>query len=166
VSNYIGANYKDSSNAGRRKQLGMIRQRVWPTVAVLLLLRAPEAIGQSVSLKPSELAPFLGTWVLTMTEPEALRGSEQTVRIWDKNGVVAASVGTKFPPAANVTGILQDGNMLVLTISQRAQPGMLENGAPIWAIISLTLDGETMKAAEMLEKSQTIKRGTGKKQAN
>jgi hypothetical protein len=100
-------------------------------VAVLLLLRAPEAVAQGVSLKPSELAPFMGTWVLTMTEPEALKDSEQTVRIWDKNEVVAASVGTKFPPAANVTGILKDGDMLVLTISHEAQPGMLENGAPI-----------------------------------
>ena len=38
---------------------------------------------------------------------------------------------------------------------------MMENGAPIWAVISLTLDGGTMRMAQMLERSQTIKRGTG-----
>jgi hypothetical protein len=49
-----------------------------------------------------------GTWVVTMTEPEALKGSSQTVRIWDQNGVVAASVQTgKFPPT-NVMGILDE----------------------------------------------------------
>ena len=39
----------------------------------------------------------------------------------------------------------------------------LENGKPIWVIIALTLDGETMNMAQMLELSQTIKRGSGKK---
>jgi len=42
-------------------------------------------------------------------------------------------------------------------------PALLENGAPIWAVISLTRDGDTMLMAQMLERSQTIKRGTGKK---
>jgi hypothetical protein len=100
-----------------------------------------------------------------MTEPEAFKGSQQTVRIWNKNGVVAASVQIgKFPPV-DVTGIFKDGDMLVLTISHNAQPPMRENGAPIWAVISLTLDGDTMRTAQMLERSQTIKRGTGQKQA-
>jgi hypothetical protein len=40
------------------------------------------------------------------------------VRVWDNNGVVAASVQTrKFPPT-NVTGILKDGDMVVLAISR------------------------------------------------
>jgi len=39
----------------------------------------------------------------------------------------------------------------------------LENGKPIWVIIALTLDGETMNMAQMLELSQTIKRGSRKK---
>jgi hypothetical protein len=103
----------------------------------------------------------MGTWVFTMTNPS---GSEQTVRIWDKNGAVAASVQVgKFPPT-DVTGIIKDGDMLVLSISHEAQPSMRENGAPIWAVISLTLHGDTMEMAQMLERSQTIKRGTGKKQ--
>jgi hypothetical protein len=98
-----------------------------------------------------------------MTNPA---GSEQTVRIWDKNGVIATSVQVgKFPPT-DVTGIIRDGSMLVLSISHEARPAMLENGAPIWAVISLTLAGDTMEMAQMLERSQTIKRGTGKKQSD
>ena len=37
-----------------------------------------------------------------------------------------------------------------------------ENGAPIWAVIALTLAGQTMDMAQMLQFSQTIKRGSGK----
>jgi len=138
----------------------------WLPIAALLVFVVPAASGQGSALTPAQAAAFMGTWVFTMTEPEALKGSPQTVRIWDKNGVVAASVQTgRFPPT-NVTGILKDGDMLVLAISHEAQPAMLENGAPIWAVISLTLDGDTMKTAHMLERSQTIKRGTGKRQAD
>ena len=64
-------------------------------------------------------------------------------------------------PAIEATGSFKDGEMLVLTISHEA--GMRENGAPIWAVVSLTRDGDTLKTAQMLEKSQTIKRGVGKK---
>jgi hypothetical protein len=38
-----------------------------------------------------------------------------------------------------------------------------ENGKPDRAVIALTLDGNTMNMAQMLEFSQTIKRGSGKK---
>jgi hypothetical protein len=135
----------------------MIRQKLWPIVAVLLVLTAAAAVAQSVSSKSSDLAPFMGTWVFTMTNPQ---GFEQTVRIWDKNGGVGASLQTgKFPPN-DATGILKDGDVLVLTTTLR------ENGAPIWAVIALTLDGQTMNMAQMLQMSQTIKRGTGHKQAD
>jgi hypothetical protein len=45
----------------------------------------------------------------------------------------------------------------------RTRHRLRENGAPIWAVISLTLAGDTMDIAQMLERSQTSKRGTGKK---
>ncbi|HEU0091151.1 MAG TPA: hypothetical protein VFS78_03515 [Vicinamibacteria bacterium] len=47
--------------------------------------------------------------------------------------------------------------MLVLTLTR------FENGKPDRAVIALTLDGDTMNMAQMLEFSQTIKRGSGKK---
>ena len=134
--------------------------------AALAFLMAPAASGQSAAPTPAQAAPFVGTWVITMTEPEALKGSSQTIKIWENNGAVAASVQNgRFPPN-NVSSVFKDGDMLVLTISHSAQPPMVENGAPIWAVISLTRDGDAMKAAFMLERSQTIKRGIGKKQTN
>ena len=140
----------------------MIAHRVWVTMlAALLVSGGLTASAQSSAVTPGQVPAFMGTWVFTMTNPS---GSEQTVRIWDKNGAIAASVQVgKFPPI-DVTGIIKDGDMLVLSISHEAQPSMRENGAPIWAVISLTLHGDTMELAQMLERSQTIKRGTGKKQ--
>ena len=139
-------------------------RRFKPIAVLLLVLVTPLASVQKPSLSHAEAAPFIGTWLFTMTEPEAFRGTEQTVRVWEKDGVVSASVQIGKFPASNTTGIFQDGDMLVLTISHAAEPGIRENGAPIWAVISLTRDGDSMKTAQMLERSQTIKRGVGKKQ--
>jgi len=133
-------------------------------VLFVALLTAPASGQGKPSLSHAEVAPFIGTWLFTMTEPEAFKGTEQTVRIWEKNGVVGASVQIGQFPASGATGIFHDGNMLVLTISHAAQPGIRENGAPIWAVISLTRDGDSMTTAQMLERSQTIKRGVAKKQ--
>ena len=141
----------------------MVHKR-WLPIGALLVFMVPAVGGQGPALTPAQAAAFIGTWVIDMTEPPEFRATH-TVRIWDNNGVVTASVQTGKSPPNNVTGILKDGDMLVLTISHEAQPGMLENGEPIWAVISLTLDGDTMKTAYMLERSPTIKRGTGKRQA-
>ena len=125
-------------------------------LAVVLLIGVAAAEGgQGASVPSSQASAFLGTWIFAMTNPA---NSEQTVRISDKNGILAASLQVgKFPPT-DITGILRDGDMLVLTTTLR------ENGAPIWAVIALTRDGETLNMAQMLQQSQTIKRGTGKKQ--
>jgi hypothetical protein len=99
-----------------------------------------------------------------MTEPAVFKGTH-TIRIWDKGGTVAASLQTNPNfPAVEATGIHRDGNILVFTLSHQAKPEpLVENGAPIWAVVSAVLDGDTMKVAQMLERSQTIKRGEGKR---
>jgi hypothetical protein len=136
-------------------------------VCALLVFAASESNGQGSVVSPNEARPFLGTWIIEMTEPAAFRGTH-TVRIWERDGVVAASLRTNPNyPAIEATGIQRDGNMLVLTISHEAKPGpLLENGAPIWAVISLSLEGDTLRVAQMLERSQTIKRGSGQRQPN
>lgn len=141
----------------------MLNQQL-PIAALLLGFAVSTASGQVVTVTRQQATAFMGTWVFTMTEPEHFKGSEQTVRIWNQNGRVAASVQTGKFPANNVTGIHRDGDMLVLTISHAAQPPMMENGVPLLAVILLTLDGDGMEMAQMLEHSETIKRGSGKKQ--
>ena len=146
--------------------MSMIANRQFLPMAALLVLVASSASGQGSSLTPAQVSQFMGTWAFTMTEPAHFKGSEQTVRIWNQDGRVAASVQIgKFPPN-NVTGIHRDGDMLLLTLSHDARPPIMENGVPLLAVILLTLDGDKMSMALMLEHSETIKRGTGKKQAD
>jgi hypothetical protein len=142
----------------------MMTHQRWLPIAALLVFVASVANGQGTALTPAQASAFMGTWVIDMTEPAAFEATH-TVRVWDKNGVVAASL--RAGNTIEATGIHKDGDMLVLSFSHDAKPQpLLENGAPIWAVISLTLDGDTMKVAQMLERSQTIKRGTGKKQTD
>ena len=134
-----------------------MRQKLWPTILIVLgfLVAGSDPQGQSSGLRSSDVGAFVGTWVIAMTNPA---GAQEVVRISDNGGMVAASVQLgRFPPS-DVTGIIRDGDMLVLTTRRR------ENGQPIWVVMSLTLDGDTMNMAQMLERSQTIKRGSGKKQ--
>jgi len=138
----------------------MTNQR-WLPMAVLLVLIAAAASGQGSVPTPAETTAFTGTWVIEITE--AMRAT-QTVKFWERNGAVAASVQGGKSLAKEVTGIVKDGNMLVFTISRDGPDPVLENGLPIWAVYALTLDGDTMKVALMLEQSQTIKRGSGKRQ--
>jgi hypothetical protein len=138
------------------REVAMIRSRFRMTMVVVLVLAGAAHGGQSSSPSSAQAAAFLGTWVFTMTNP---LGAEETVRVWDKNGTVAASVQSGRFPAIEASGILEDGGMLVLTVRR------FENGKPIRAVIMLTPDGEAMNLGQMLEFSQTIKRGTGKKQA-
>ena len=134
----------------------------WIPLTLLLVLVASSTRGQQSTVTPAQAAPFIGTWVLTMTEPEELKGSEQRITIANENGTLAASVQIGKSPPRAVTGIHKDGEMLVLTVNHQAKFPILENGAPIWAVISLTLDGDTLHMAQMLERSRTIKRGSGK----
>ncbi len=134
----------------------MIRDKLWPAAiaGLLVLLVGADAFAQSADVKSSAVAPFLGTWTIAMTNPA---GSEQTVRIVDQHGVATASLQIGNMPPVAITGIFRSGEMLILTTTLR------ENGEPIWAVIALTLDGQTMNMAQMLQRSQTIKRGSGQK---
>lgn len=139
-------------------------RRAW-VVAAFLVIAVPTARAQTAAaLKPADAKPFLGVWVIEMTEPAVFKGTH-TIKVWDNNGTVAASLQTNPNfPAIEATGLHRDGDMLVLTIGHHAKPHpMLENGKPIWAVVSAIVDGDTMTVAQMLERSQTIKRGTGKR---
>ena len=125
-------------------------------VACTVLVVATQVAGSPVcaqgSVKVSEAQAFLGTWVFTMTNPA---GAQETVTIVDDNGLLSARVQAGRFPALPVTGILKDGDMLVLTVTR------FENGKPIRAVISLIPNGASMTMGQMLEFSETIKRGSG-----
>ena len=123
------------------------------------------AAAPQVAKIPSQAAAFLGTWTVTMTAPEEMKGRILTVRIWNKDGRLTASFQTApNAPASEATGVLSDGNMIVASIGHHAQRPMRENGAPIWVTFTLTLDGDSLKLAQTLERSATIKHGVGRKQ--
>ena len=121
------------------------------------------ANAQGPSVTPTQAAPFLGTWVFTMTDPPHFKGSMQTVKVWDEGGKVAASIQNGKFPANEVTGVSMDSDMLVLTISREATSPIRENGVALRAVIMLTPNAEGMRMALMLDDSETIKRGIGKK---
>jgi len=131
----------------------------------LLTTGVVAAAPQAASTPPSQAAAFLGSWTVTMTAPEEMKGDVLTVRIWNKDGRLAASVQTNpNAPASEATGVLSDGNIIIASIGHHAQRPMRENGAPIWATFTLTLDGDSLKLAQTLERSTTIKRGVGRRQ--
>ena len=134
----------------------------WISMAGLLLLVAAGASGQGTVPTPAQAEAFMGAWAVEMTEPPEFK-STQILRIWNRDGALAASVQSGKGPALEMAGIMKDRNMLVLTLSNDTQRTFLENGAPIWAVIAVTLEGDTIKVAQMLEKSRTIKRGIGTK---
>ena len=132
-----------------------MRQRL-VLLAATLLIAGSVGSGQSINgVRTAEAMPFIGTWVLAMTNPE---GTTETVKVWDNNGTIAASVQAGKFPLIQASGVFRDRDMLLLTANR------FENGKPIWAVIALTLEGDTMAMAQILQFSQTIKRGTGKKQ--
>ncbi len=133
----------------------MTRRLKSATMAVVLLLVSPTMAAPAPPVESSQATAFVGTWPLLMTEP---LGAHETVRIWDDHGVLAASVQSEQSPPISITGMLKDGDVLVLTVTR------FENGQPIWAVIALTVEEDTMKMAQMLQPSRTIKRGSGKKQ--
>ncbi len=138
----------------------MTLRGIWLVTTAVLLIVNPASGGQTPAVRSSEITAFMGTWVIEMTDPPELVGGNETVRIFEKNGVVGATVQVgKFPPN-DVTGILKDGDLLVLTTTMR------ENGQPIWVVISLKRRGEVMTLAQAMEQSRTIKRGAGKKQVD
>jgi hypothetical protein len=141
----------------------MLNRRV-PMAALLFMFAVSTARGQGAAVTPQQAAAFMGTWLFTMTEPPHFKGTQQTVRIWDENGRIAASFQVGKFPASTVTGVHRDADMLVLTISLEAPRPIMENGAPLRVVILLRPDGDGMRMAQMLDESETIKRGLGKKQ--
>jgi hypothetical protein len=148
----IGRNATPKCLSGRRRRDD---GKIAVDDGLVLLLVRPAMAGQVCALDSQQAATFMGTWAIAMTEPS---GGHETVRIWDKGGVVAASIQSEQSSPIDITGMVKDGGTLVLTTTR------FENGKTIWAVIALTLDGDTMKMAQMLEPSRSIELASGKRQ--
>jgi hypothetical protein len=134
-------------------------------VIASLLTTGVSGAAPQAPLASSSQAAFVGTWIVNMTSPEAIKGPPFIVRISNTSGQLAMSVQTApNAPAQEATGVLMDGNMLIASMGHHAPRPMRENGAPIWSVFTLTLDGDGIKLALTLENSVTIKRGVGRKQ--
>ena len=124
-------------------------RRLFALVSMWLFCGGVMPLAQSITVPSSQATGFMGTWTFAMTEPP---NSEQTVKIGN-NGIVGASLQiSKFPPN-EVTGILKDGDVLILTTTVR------ENGVPIWAVVALKREGNTMVMSQMIQHSPVVKRG-------
>lgn len=95
----------------------MIQRSLTLAAAMCMLLGSVQA--QSHPIPTSQLSAFVGTWVIDFTEPPAFKGT-QTLRIWDVNGAIDASIQSVTLRPMPVTGILKDGDMLVLTTNRNA----------------------------------------------
>jgi len=131
----------------------MLRQSLW-TITVVLLLAGPVS-GQGSTLASSDAKAFIGTWVFAMTQP---KGAQETVRIMDKGGRIAATVQAQQFPPIEVSDVAKIGENLILGATR------FENGKPIHALVILRLNGETMNIIQELEGSVVTMRGSGKKQ--
>ena len=131
----------------------MFRQPLW-TLAVVLLL-AGSTNGQGSSLASSEAKAFIGTWVFRMTEPP---GAQETVRIIDRGGTIAATVQAQQFPPIEVSDVAKFGEVLILGATR------FENGKPVQALVILRPNGDTMSMIQELEGSTITKRGSGKRQ--
>jgi hypothetical protein len=61
----------------------------------------------------------MGTWLFDMPDPSELVGSKETVSVFEKNGAIAATAQVARLRPNDVTGILKDGDLLVLTTTMR-----------------------------------------------
>jgi hypothetical protein len=89
-------------------------------IATLVVSAALSANTQVANVTATDARAFVGTWVFSMSN---LGGSQQTVRIWEEDGVLKASVQVGKGAPTGVTGIVKDGDMLVLSVSHAAQTG-------------------------------------------
>src|SRR6187200_3411595 len=99
----------------------MRAMRIYARAIVIVgILTAGMLAAAQVAKVPTQAAAFLGTWTVTMTAPDEMKGDKVTVRIWDKNGSLAASIQTRQEgPAIEATGVLLDADMLIFTVSHQ-----------------------------------------------
>jgi len=137
----------------------MMRPRGF-TIATLLsvfLVAGSTATAQPSTLDASEARAFIGAWVISMESP---RGGtrDQNVTIRDEDGKLAARIEGGRGGGIDVTDITTNGDGLVLSFERNGRRGTID------VVMTLTLDGDMIKATQEFAGGQFSVSGTGKKQ--
>ena len=137
----------------------MMRPRGF-TIATLLsvfLVVGSTATAQPSTLDASEARAFIGAWVISMESP---RGGtrDQNVTIRDEDGRLAARIEGGRGGGIDVTDITTHGYGLVLRFERNGRRGTID------VVMTLTLDGDMIKATQEFAGGQFSVSGTGKKQ--
>ena len=137
----------------------MMRPRGF-TIATLLsvfLVVGSTATAQPSTLDASEARAFIGAWVISMESP---RGGtrDQNVTIRDEDGKLAARIEGGRGGGIDVTDITTNGDRLVLSFERNGRRGTID------IVMTLTLDGDMIRATQEFAGGQFSVSGTGKKQ--
>ena len=137
----------------------MMRPRGF-TIATLLsvfLVAGSTATAQPSTLDASEARAFIGAWVISMESP---RGGtrDQNVTIRDEDGKLAARIEGGRGGSIDVTDITTNGGRLVLSFERNSRRGTID------VVVTLTLDGDMIKATQEFGGGRRSVSGTGKRQ--
>jgi mono/diheme cytochrome c family protein len=131
------------------------------TAAILLITystAALQGVGQTSgqSPTPTQMAPFLGDWVVTA----AMQAMEATfvVSVKADGGKVTATVGSDLQPAVRVPAISLSGESLVLRYTVDYQ------GMPISTVMTLTPQGTALRVAMAMMDGQYEMFGSASRQ--
>jgi len=130
--------------------------------AVVLLTRSTAAlVGESQTTAPApapaDVAPFVGDWLVAMS----MQSIEVSLAVSVKTdgGKVSATISSAGQPTINVTDISVAGNRLVLKYMTEAM------GSMISTVLTLTPDGQVLRAHMAIMDGQYEMSGSGTKQA-
>jgi len=127
------------------------------TLLSLFLLAGATVTAQPSTLDASEARAFIGAWVISMESP---RGGtrDQNVTIRDEDGKLAARIEGGRGGGIDVTDITTNGDRLVLSFERNGRRGTID------IVMTLTLDGDMIRATQEFAGGQFSVSGTGKKQ--
>ena len=143
-----------------RVQRSVLFASVVAIFAVVLLARSTAALvgeGQTPAPAPADVTPFVGDWLVAMS----MQSIEVSLAVSVKTdgGKVSATISSAGQPTINVTDISVAGNRLVLKYMTEAM------GSMISTVLTLTPDGQVLRAHMAIMDGQYQMSGSGTKQA-
>ncbi len=112
--------------------------------------------GQSTTATAAQIAPFVGDWLVTVKV--MANDAIFAVSVKNDGGTPSATIRSDGQPIVNVTDITAAGNSLVL--KYMSQP----MGTPRSTVLTLTLDGASVRASMAVMDGQNEMSGTAAKQ--